>query len=64
MTKTKKEYLGDGLYVIFDGYGITLTAPRENGDHWVYLEPSVFAQLMSFVESLKAEDNDARETDG
>lgn len=34
----KEEYLGDGLYVSFDGWQFCLRAPRENGDHVVYLD--------------------------
>ena len=46
-------YLGDGLYASFDGWMITLRAPRENGDHWVGLEPQVYAALLQFVEGIK-----------
>lgn len=31
----KETYLGDGLYASFDGFGITLRAPRSDMDHWV-----------------------------
>ena len=41
-------YLGDGLYASFDGFMITLRAPREGGDHWVGLEPDVFAALVEY----------------
>ena len=49
----KETYLGDGLYASFDGFMITLRAPRENGDHWVGLEPQVYAELLRFVDGLK-----------
>jgi hypothetical protein len=50
MTNTHQEtYLGDGLYASFDGYQITLRAPRENGDHYVALEPSVYAALVKYA---------------
>lgn len=40
-------YLGDGLYFSFDGYQIRLRAPRSfEGDHEVFLEPRVFAELL------------------
>lgn len=42
-------YLGDGLYVSFDGYSITLRAPREGGDHVVSLEPAVYRELMDWI---------------
>lgn len=44
-------YLGDGLYASFDGFQIRLRAPRcgrEDTDHCVYLEPSVYAALCEF----------------
>lgn len=46
----KKTYLGDGLYASDDGFMITLTAPRENGDHYVVMEPDVFLAFMLFLE--------------
>jgi hypothetical protein len=50
---TKEAYLGDGLYASFDGWQIKLRAPRENGDHEVYLEPAVLKELMKFIEQLR-----------
>lgn len=49
----KETYLGDGLYASFDGFMITLRAPRAEGDHWVGLEPDVYAALTEFVRRLK-----------
>lgn len=48
----EEEYIGDGLYAGFDGEGIRLRAPRAGGDHWVYLDPCVWDNLMKFVERL------------
>src|ERR1700682_327602 len=45
-------YLGDGLYASFDGFMITLRAPREGGDHFVYLEPNTFAALLEFQKRI------------
>lgn len=42
-------YLGDGLYASFDGYQFVLRAPREGGDHFVALEPTVLAGFQRFV---------------
>jgi hypothetical protein len=50
---SEETYLGDGLYASFDGYQIILRAPREDGDHWVALEPPVFMALLAFVERMK-----------
>jgi hypothetical protein len=43
--------LGDGLYVSFDGASLQykLRAPRENGDHVVYLDPGMIAELERFT---------------
>lgn len=49
---SKEIYLGDGLYASFDGFMITLRAPRENGDHLVMLEPEVFAALVEFQKQV------------
>jgi len=47
-----EHYLGDGLYASFDGLGVTLRTPRENGDHWVYLEDHVLAEFLLYVNTL------------
>lgn len=46
-------YLGDGLYVSFDGFQLRLMAPRggDEGDHVVYLEPAVFAELLRVMKN-------------
>ena len=49
----EKTYLGDGLYVDFDGYQLVLTA--ENGiivQNVVYLEPRVYINLTEYVKEL------------
>ena len=38
MSSTHETYLGDGLYASFDGWQIKLRAPRDGGDHEVFLE--------------------------
>ena len=44
-----KAYLGDGLYASNDGFGITLSTPREEGTHCVYLELQVFESLIQYA---------------
>jgi hypothetical protein len=44
-----EEYLGDGLYVSFDGFQIVLRAPRSDGDHFVALEPAVWLALRAWL---------------
>lgn len=41
-----EKYIGDGLYVRYDGFAIWLRAPRTGGDHEVALEPNVFNALL------------------
>jgi hypothetical protein len=52
-----KHYLGDSVYVRFDGYALVLTT--ENGDGFpvdeIVLEPEVAGALISFIDRLKAE---------
>jgi hypothetical protein len=50
--RTKEIHLGDGLYASFDGFAITLRAPRDDGDHFVVLEPGMFETLKKFAEQV------------
>ena len=46
-----KSYLGDGLYVEFDGYQFRLFTERGLGNvHEVFLEPEVMQAFLKFVE--------------
>ncbi len=48
------DYLGDGVYVAHDGYGMWLTA--EDGiqaTDGIYIEPLVFESLVRFVARMK-----------
>ena len=50
----KKTYLGDGVYVDFDGYALVLTT--ENGiqaTNTIILEPEVYHALEAFVKALQ-----------
>jgi hypothetical protein len=51
-TTHDESYLGDGLYATFDGWQITLRAPRLDGDHWVGLEPETYTNLIRFAERI------------
>lgn len=48
----RKVYLGDGLFAHFDGYQIILTAPRDDCDHYVALEPEVLVAFDIYRENL------------
>lgn len=54
MSELKETYLGDGLYASFDGYQFILRAPRENGDHWVALDPRTLDAFTTYVEKTIA----------
>lgn len=61
----KKMYLGDSVYVEFDGYGLWLTT--ENGlptdpSNKIYLEPVVFENLKFYVEKGLKEVNGEKES--
>ena len=45
----REEYIGDGLYAAFDGFQFKLRAPRETGDHEVFLEPDVLRMFIEFA---------------
>ncbi len=51
---TCKDYLGDSVYVDFDGYALILTT--ENGPagptNTIILEPEVYAAMVRYVERL------------
>ena len=49
----REVYLGDGLFVWFDGWQVKLRAPRIDGDHEVYLEPPVLDAFLSWLEQLR-----------
>ena len=59
----KEVYLGDGLYASFDGWMLTLRAPRENGDHWVGLEPQIMQNLLDYWQQITEGDNSQKEAE-
>jgi hypothetical protein len=46
----REVYVGDGLYASYDGFALTLRAPREFGDHYVVLEPLVLRAFLEYAE--------------
>jgi hypothetical protein len=51
------EYLGDGVYAIFDGQGIWLHAnDHECPTDRIYLEPKVFESLLRFNKTVTSGD--------
>lgn len=56
--KPGPDYIGDGVYVRFDGYHIWLAA-NDISNETVALEPAVFAGLLRYAERVNIE-NDRR----
>ena len=50
----EETYLCDGLYISFDGFQFRLRAPRENGDHFVYLEPRAIKLFLEYIKQKEA----------
>ena len=49
-----EHYLGDGLYASIEGGMIKLRAPRAEGDHEVFLEPDMLAELVRWAKAAGA----------
>lgn len=47
-----KEYLGDGVYIEWTGYDYVLSTQRENGVHYIHLEPFMIVKLMNLLQSV------------
>jgi hypothetical protein len=51
---TRKTYIGDSVYCDFDGYALILTIENDGeSSNTIYLEPSVWDDLVAYVERLK-----------
>lgn len=53
MIEASEMYLGDGLYASFDGWQFRLRAPRENGDHVVFLDDRTLIEFEKYVAGIK-----------
>tara|TARA_R110002167_G_C12707228_1_gene655126 strand:- start:26002 stop:26166 length:165 start_codon:yes stop_codon:yes gene_type:complete len=53
MEPGQKEYLGDGVYIEFDGFGWALTAEQAHGTQRIYIDgprdAKKLAQLMGVI---------------
>ena len=55
-----KKYLGDSVYVEFDGYMVILTTENGAGpSNVIYLEPEVVQALTAFIAKLQQEGDEA-----
>jgi hypothetical protein len=48
----RRRYLGDGVYVGFDGYAIVLSVENGMVSREIVLEPVVWTALVKWVETL------------
>jgi hypothetical protein len=48
----KKAYLGDGVYVSFDGNHIWLSTEEEDSSSLIALEPAVYRTLKVFAKTI------------
>jgi len=59
-----QQYLGDGVYVKSEGYGVWLLAnSHDQPTDRIYLEPGVLESLNEFVKRLEADNAQAAEYD-
>jgi len=57
-----KTYLGDGLYVEFEGYQYKLyTSDGERITNVIYLDPDVLASFLAFIKRVDEARNKPRE---
>jgi len=53
MSDYPKEYLGDGVYASFDGYGIWIkTSNGAEATNEIYLEPNVYNALTKYRHTI------------
>ncbi len=58
MADEYKDYLGDGVYVDFDGFGLILTTENSiSVSNHIYLEPEVLRALFEYTERPRAAPN-------
>lgn len=49
-----EDYLGDGVYVGFDGYHVVLWTERDRGRETIFLDAHVLQSFQSYLARLKA----------
>ena len=55
----QKHYIGDSVYVDFDGFSLIITTEQSDSvaSNTIVLEPDVYQQLVLYVEGLKHDQN-------
>jgi hypothetical protein len=57
----EKVYIGDGVYARWDGMTVLLETERDNGTHYIYLEPQ---HVESIAKLIQAEPRIAKRRSG
>ncbi len=52
MADGNRDYIGDGVYVSFDGWQLELTTSGISGENRIYLDPGVYRNLVEYVDEL------------
>lgn len=47
---SSEEYLGDGVYIFFSGCDIKFRAPRDEGDHEIFIDREMYVKLRKLAE--------------
>jgi NADPH-dependent 7-cyano-7-deazaguanine reductase QueF len=53
------DYIGDGVYVSWDGFYIWLRTERETGTHEIAIDPRMLEKLKNYAKARYAEVNGA-----
>jgi hypothetical protein len=59
-----RDYIGDGVYAEWDGFGIWLYANSPGSDNRIYLEPEVLEALNKFAKRCAGGKRTAGDSDG
>ena len=52
MPHKEETYIGDGVYVSFDGHHIQLRTQKVYTEHYIVLEPAVFNTLLFYAKKV------------
>jgi len=53
MIDKEDTYIGDGIYVAFDGYNLILKTERGGRVEMIYLEPDIWRSLVEMAQAVK-----------
>jgi len=59
VSERRECYLGDGVYVMFNGTDYCLRASRVGSDHFIFLDPSVLRAFRKYIRNQQQQGSDA-----